>query len=104
MGWLVIEPVEIRREQRCHMSLSAEQFLMKSLEEEALSGKILTFRHIKKEVETFVGKEVSNDYIWDLFSRHGWSKKAPRPHHPKADKSAQDEYKKNSKRIWQPNH
>ena len=67
-----------------------------------MSGSILTFRHIKETVEKKVGKKVSDDYIWDLFSRHGWSKKVPRQHHPKADKAAQEEYKKNSKKIWMP--
>jgi transposase len=91
-----------RRQKRCHLSLEDEKLLMKSLEEEALSGNILTFRHIKRYVEERVGKEVSDDYIWDLFSRHGWKKKVPRQHHPKANKAAQEEYKKNSKKIWLP--
>ena len=92
-----------RRQQRCHLSLEGEKALMKSSEEEALTGKILTFRHIKKKVDLYVGKEVSDDYIWDLFSRHGWSKKVPRQYHPKVDKSAQEEYKKNSRKMWFPN-
>jgi transposase len=92
-----------RRRQRCHLSIEDEKLLMGSLENDALLGKILTFRHIKKHVEIFVGKEVSNDYIWDLFSRHGWSKKVPRQCHPKADKAAQEEYKKKLKKIWTPN-
>ena len=93
-----------RRQGRCYLTIEDEKLLMKSLEEDALSGNILTFRHIKKKIELFVGKEVSDDYIWDLFSRHGWSKKVPRQHHPKADKAAQEKYKKNSKKIWLPNH
>jgi len=92
-----------RRLQRCHLSLEDEKLLMKSLESEALTGNILTFKHIKKKVELFIGKEVSEDYIWDLFSRHGWSKKVPRQHHPKANKTEQEEYKKNSKKTWMPN-
>jgi transposase len=93
-----------RREECCHMTLEEEKNLMKSLENEALSGKILTFKNVKKSVETYLGKIVSDDYIWDLFSRHGWKKKAPRPHHPKADKEAQKEFKKNSRKIWLPSH
>ena len=92
-----------RRRQRCHLSLEVEKTLMKSLEADALTGKVLTFRHIKKEVELFVGKEVSDDYIWDLFSRHGWRKKVPRQHHPKVDKAAREAYKKNSRKMWLPN-
>jgi transposase len=93
-----------RREQRCHMSLEEEKLFMKSLEEEALSGNILTFRHIKQKAEVLIGKKVSDDYIWDLFSRHGWKKKVPRQQHPKADKAAQEEFKKNSKKTWSPSH
>jgi len=92
-----------RREQRCHLSLEAEKSLMKSIESDALSGQILTFKHMKKHVENRVGKIVSDDYIWDLFSRHGWKKKSPRPYHPKADKQAQEDFKKNSMKIWLPN-
>jgi len=93
-----------RRDARCHLTLEDEKLFMQSLEDEALSGNILTFRHIKDKVEVRVGKPVSGDYIWDLFSRHGWSKKVPRQHHPKADKAAQEEYKKNFEKIWLPNH
>jgi transposase len=103
-NWYIGDRRGGRRESRCHLTLGEEKTLMKSLEAEALSGNILIFRHIKAKVEAIVGKEVSDDYIWDLFSRHKWSKKVPRPHHPKADKAAQEEYKKNSAKIWMPNH
>ena len=103
-NWYVPDRRGGRRSERCHLSLEDEKVFMKSLEEDALSGKVLTFRHIKGKVENKVGKVVSDDFIWDLFSRHGWSKKVPRQHHPKADKAAQEEYKKNSKKIWLPNH
>jgi len=92
-----------RRQKRCHLSLDDEKKLMKSLETEALEGNILTFKHIKKKIEDYVGKTVSDDYIWDLFNRHGWKKKVPRQSHPKTNKGEQEEYKKNSKKIWMPN-
>jgi transposase len=93
-----------RRESRCLLSLENEKLLMKSLEDAALSGNVLTFRSVKENVERIVGKTVSDDYIWDLFHRHGWKKKVPRQHHPKADKAAQEEYKKNFGKTWMPNH
>jgi transposase len=92
-----------RREKRCYLSLEEEKIMMKAFEEDALSGNVLNFRRIKKKVEERVGKEVSDDYIWDLFSRHNWNKTVPRQSHPKADKVAQEEFKKNSLKIWQPN-
>ena len=91
-----------RREQRCHLPIEEEASLLSSIESEALSGNMLTYKQIKKKVEDKVEKSVSDDYIWDLFSRHNWKKKAPRPSHPKSDKQAQETYKKTSRRIWQP--
>lgn len=93
-----------RREERCLLTLEAERELLSEVEASALEGKILTYQHIKGVVEARVGAEVSDDYLWDLFKRHNWKKKVPRPSHPKADKDAQQEYKKNSKTHWSPNN
>ncbi|MDR2913897.1 MAG: winged helix-turn-helix domain-containing protein, partial [Tannerella sp.] len=96
INWRVYGQCGGRREQRCHLSIKEEAALLSSIEEEALSGRILTYKQMKKKVETEVGKEVSDDYIWDLFSSHNWKKKVPRPSHPKADRQAQEAYKKTS--------
>jgi transposase len=100
--WLDAPSAGGRREARCLLSLADEQALMSSIESEALSGKILIFKHIKLRVEESVGHTVSEDYIWDLFKRHGWRKKRPRPRHPKAEVEKQEAYKKNSAKSWQP--
>lgn len=92
-----------RREERCNLSLMEEKKLLKQLEVQASKGFILTYKQIKSKVEDRVGREVSDDYIWDLFKRHDWKKKVPRQSHPKADREKQEEYKKNSKKTWQPN-
>lgn len=91
-----------RRNETSYLSLEEESKLMKSLSAKAKSGHIITFHDIHKEVEKYVGNKVSNDYIWDLFSRHQWKKKAPRPKHPKQKKSAQEAFKKTSKSYWYP--
>lgn len=87
---------------RSLMNIAEEASLMKGLEERALKGQILSFWDIKKVVETAVGKEVSDDFIWDLFKRNGWTKHTPRPHHPKKNEDSQKEFKKNSRTIWMP--
>lgn len=92
-----------RRSQTSHMSFEDEKKMMDDLKNKAKDGKILVAKHIRKIVETKVGKAVSDDYIWDLFKRHNWKKKMPRPEHPKRNKSAQEEFKKNSPKYWQPN-
>jgi transposase len=91
-----------RRSQTSHMSFEDEKKMMDDLKNKAKDGKILVAKHIRKIVETKVGKAVSDDYIWDLFKRHNWKKKMPRPEHPKGNKSAQEEFKKNSPKYWQP--
>lgn len=93
-----------RREKRCLLSLDQEKEILSQLESLALEGKILIFRHVKGFVESKVGSEVSDDYIWDMFKRHNWKKKVPRPSHPKADKEAQEDFKKNSRKHWRPNY
>jgi len=92
-----------RRLSTSHMSLEEEEKMMKDLQLKAKEGKILVAKHIRKVIETKVGKAVSDDYIWDLFKRHNWKKKMPRSEHPKKNKEAQESFKKNSLIYWQPN-
>jgi len=92
-----------RRSKTSHMSFEEEEKMMNDLKTKAKDGKIIVAKHIRKIVEAKVGKAVSDDYIWDLFKRHNWKKKMPRPEHPKRNKIAQEEFKKNSPKYWQPN-
>jgi transposase len=91
-----------RRAATSHMSFEEEAAMLKKIEAKAVTGKVLVAKHIRKIVESTLGKSVSDDYIWDLFKRHNWKKKMPRPEHPKKDKQAQEEFKKNSPKYWQP--
>ena len=84
------------------MTVEEERKLMNSLESKALKGEILSGKDVRKIVELKINKPVSDDYIWDLFKRNGWSKHSPRPHHPNKDIGKQEEFKKNSKTIWLP--
>ena len=91
-----------RRSATSHMSFEEEEKIMNDLKTKANDGKILVAKHIRKIVETKIGKAISDDYIWDLFKRHNWKKKMPRPEHPKKNKETQEEFKKNSQKYWQP--
>lgn len=84
------------------MSIEEERELMEGMEGRALKGQILTAENVREAVERKVGRAVSDDYIWDLFKRNGWTKHSPRPHHPKRDVEKQKEFKKNSKKAWLP--
>lgn len=91
-----------RRSKTSHMSFEEEKQMMEELRTEAIKGKILVAKYIRELVEKKIGKKVSDDYLWDLLKRHNWKKKMPRPEHPKRNKSAQEDFKKNSPKYWQP--
>lgn len=91
-----------RRQARSLLSFEQEEELLAAVAEKSLKGEILTAKDIRTEVEQKVNRSVSDDYLWDLFKRHGWKKKAPRPKHPMQGLAAQDEFKKNSQNYWQP--
>jgi transposase len=87
---------------RSLLSIDEESSLFNSLESLAAKGLIKTANDIRTIVEKKVGKQVSDDYLWDLLHRNGWKKKMPRPHHPKRSLEQQAEYKKNSPKNWMP--
>ncbi|MDR3287558.1 MAG: hypothetical protein LBT27_08960, partial [Prevotellaceae bacterium] len=60
-----------RREERSLMTLEEERQLLSEAEQDALNGKILICKHIKTRIEEKLGRKVSDDYVWDLFRRHG---------------------------------
>ena len=73
-----------RREKRCLMSFEQEEALLQTWTEPALNGEVLVAKQLRKMVEEKTGHNISEDYLWDMLHRHGWSKKVPRPEHPKA--------------------
>jgi transposase len=87
---------------RSLLSVAEEEALVRSISEQAAKGLIKTANDIRVIVESRVGKEVSDDFLWDLLKRNGWKKKVPRPHHPKRNKAEQDSFKKNSPTYWMP--
>jgi Transposase and inactivated derivatives len=91
-----------RRQETSFLTPEEEVNLLNIISCKANKGLIITAKGIKKEIEKRIGRKVSDDYIWSLFKRHSWTKKSPRPKHPKTDTEMQEEFKKNSKKTWQP--
>ena len=91
-----------RRKETSYLTLAEERVVMEELKDKATKGFILTASDIRNHIELKVGHEVSNDYIWDLFKRHNWTKKSPMPKHPLSVKEKQDSFKKNFKKVWMP--
>jgi len=91
-----------RRKETSYLSLEEEKNLLDKLNEKAMKGLIITAKDIKQEFENTIGESVSEEYIWKVFKRHNWTKKTPRPEHPKTDYEKQEDFKKNSMRTWRP--
>ncbi|HET7897531.1 MAG TPA: winged helix-turn-helix domain-containing protein [Flavisolibacter sp.] len=95
-----------RRAKRCLLSSGEEAALLQSWETTALQGEVLVAKQLREAVEKKVGHKVSANYLWDLLKRHGWTKKAPRPEHPKAadSKEKREAFKKRGSTAYPTNH
>lgn len=87
---------------RFYLSLEEETAMLDGIAGKAVKGEVITAKDIRDEVEKKVGHPVSDDYLWDLFHRHSWNKKKPRPKHPDSNEEDQEAFKKNSRSIWNP--
>lgn len=60
-------------------------------------GQIVTTKEIHFAYEKQIGHQVHETTIYRLLERHDWRKIVPRGHHPKADRTAQETFKKTSR-------
>ena len=66
----------------------------------AEQGELTTTGKIHRAYEERVGHQVHETTISRLLERHGWRKVLPRSRHPKADKEAQEAFKKTLQRRF----
>jgi transposase len=76
------------------MSIDQEREFLKPFEEEGKTGSLVVVGPIKRAYEAKVGKEVAESTIYRLLNRHKFRKIAPYRRHKKADKEAQEAFKK----------
>jgi transposase len=82
-----------------YLSWKQEEELLNSFRHKAARGQLITAKELIPEVSKVLGKKVSLGYVYKLLHRHGWRKLGPRPHHAKADRSVQEDFKKNSPKL-----
>lgn len=79
------------------LSAEEERVLFTTLEEKAEEGKLLKAAQIKPLYEEKAGKPIGGSTIYKILYRNQWSKKRPRPKHPKADPQEQSLFKKTAR-------
>jgi transposase len=82
-----------------HLTHQEEQELLAPFVEKAEQGEIVIAAPVQQAYENRLGYPVHHSVVYRALHRQGWRKVQPRPQHPKADASVQEEFKK-SFRSW----
>jgi transposase len=80
---------------RANMSLEEEEAFLAPFFDKAKEGGILVVSEIKNALDQRLGRNVALASAYNLLHRHDWRKLAPDKRHPKLDKDAQEDWKKN---------
>ena len=79
---------------RENMTLKEEKAYLQQFAKAAGAGEMLNIHDLKAGYEKAIGHATSDSTVYNLLHRHGWRKLMPRPHHPKRDLAAQNNFKK----------
>lgn len=84
------------------LTVEEEQEFLAPWLEQSRSGGVLVVSPMRAALAQRLGKRVKASVLYRLLARQGWRKVAPDTRHPKSDPQVQDEWKKNSRKHWQP--
>lgn len=100
------EPAEQRPKwggrRRASMSMEEEREFLAPWAKLSDAGGILVVSPLRAALAQKLGRPVAASVVYRMLARHGWRKVAPDTRHPKSDPLAQEEWKKNSPKRWQP--
>ena len=87
---------------RALMTVEEEKAFLAPWVEQARSAGMLVVSPLRAALAEGLGRKVAPSVVYRLLARHGWRKVAPDTRHPNSDPAAQAEWKKNSRKRWQP--
>lgn len=87
---------------RALMTAEQEEQFLKLWIDQAKTGGVLVLSPIRAALAQELGRPVKASVVYRLMARHGWRKVAPDTRHPKSDPKVQEDWKKNSRKIWRP--
>jgi transposase len=87
---------------RYTMKVEEEREFLHDWEARATEGGVLSVPPIHAALVEKLGRSIPISTTYRLLARHGWRKVQPDTKHPKSNPKIQEEYKKNSLRLWRP--
>jgi hypothetical protein len=87
---------------RYTMTIEEELEFLRDWEARAVEGGVLSVPPIHAALVEKLGRSITISTTYRLLARHGWRKIQPDTKHPKSDQAIQEEYKKNSLKLWRP--
>jgi transposase len=84
------------------MTADEEKEFLEPWMEQAASGTLVVVSPIRAALAQRLGQPVKASVVYRMLARHNWRKVAPDTRHPKSDPAAQEAWKKNSQKSWQP--
>jgi transposase len=87
---------------RYTQTVEEEREFLRDWEAKATEGGILSVPPIHAALVEKLGRSIPISTTYRLLARHGWRKVQPDTKHPKSDPLIQEEFKKNSLRLWRP--
>jgi len=87
---------------RALMSLEEERSFLEPWVESARAAGVLVVSPLRAALAEQLGRKVSSSVVYRLLARHGWQNVSPDTRHLKSFLDSQGEWKKNSRKRWQP--
>ena len=84
------------------MTIKEEQDFLRTWEAKANEGGVLSVLPVHAALVETLGRSIPMSTTYRLLARHGWRKVQPDTKHPKSKPEIQEEFKKNSPRLWRP--
>jgi len=84
------------------LSPADERVFLAPWSQASKAGGVLVVAPIRAALAQQLGRPVAASVVYRMLARHGWRKVAPDTRHPKSDPQAQEDWKKNCPKHWQP--
>ena len=86
---------------RSSLTLEEESSFLARWQDDSNAGGVLVASTLRAALAQKLGHPVAASVAYRMLARHGWRKVAPDARHPNSDPQVQEEWKKNSPKLWQ---